>query len=90
MMKADVVADTISHNTVIKACAEAREVAEAQHWLSEMMNAGVQANPTRYNPVMAACAVARDLARAEHWRSEMTKASWGKHHQVQHCDQGMY
>ena len=38
MLKAGVEADTISYSTVIKACAEARDVARAEHWMSTMLN----------------------------------------------------
>ena len=44
MLKVGVEANTISYNTVIKACAEARDVARAEYWLSTMLKAGVEAN----------------------------------------------
>ena len=34
----------ISYSMVIKACAEAGDVAKAEHWLCMMLNAGVEAN----------------------------------------------
>jgi pentatricopeptide repeat protein len=43
---------------VINACAEVRDVAKAEHWLSEMKKA---------------CASAREVAKAERWLSEMIK-----------------
>ena len=66
-MKAGVEANTISYNSVIKACAEACEVATAEHWISMILKAGVEANTIIYNIVIKACAGARDSAGAKHW-----------------------
>ena len=74
MWKAGVEADIISYNTVMKACAEASDVARAEHWMSTMLKAGVKANTVSYTTVIKACAAARDVARAEHWLSMMLKA----------------
>ena len=56
MLKVGVDADTISYNTVIKACAEAGDVARAEHWMSVMLKAGVEANTISYSTVIKACA----------------------------------
>ena len=56
MLKAGVVADTISYNTVIKACAEAGDVARAEHWLSMISKAGFNADTISYSTVIQACA----------------------------------
>ena len=42
-------ANTISHDTVIKACAEARDAARAKHWVPMMMKAGVETNTISYS-----------------------------------------
>ena len=52
MMQVGAEADTISCSIVIKACAEARHIGRAEHWLSEMMKAGVEANAISYNTVI--------------------------------------
>ena len=63
MLKAGVVADTISYNTVIEACAEAREVAKAQHWLCMTWKAGVEADAISYITVIEASATARIVSK---------------------------
>jgi pentatricopeptide repeat protein len=73
MKKAGFEADTISYNTVIKACADACEVAKAEHWMSEMRKVGVEATTISYDTVIKACAETRDVAKAEHGLSEMTR-----------------
>jgi hypothetical protein len=42
--------------------ATAREVAKAEHWLSDMKKSGVEADTTSYSTVIKACAEARDVA----------------------------
>ena len=66
---------TISYNTVITACAAARDETRALRWLSTMLEANVEINTSSYNTVIQACSEARDEARAEHWLSTMLKAS---------------
>ena len=43
MLAAGVEANTISYNTVIKACAEAKGVVTAGQWMSKMLFAGLGA-----------------------------------------------
>ena len=71
MMEAGVEANTISYNTVIKACAEAHDLARTEHWVSKMIEAGGEANTISYSTVIMACAEARDVPRAEHRPSAM-------------------
>jgi len=66
MLKAGGVADINSYNTLIKACAEARDVAIGVHWLSLMLKAVILANTFSYLTMIRACAGARDTARADH------------------------
>ena len=52
MLKAGVVADTISYNTVIRAFAEARDVARAKHWPCMMWKASVEVDAISYITVI--------------------------------------
>ena len=52
MLKAGVVADTVSYNTVNKACAQARDVAKAEHWTCMTLKAGAGADTISYNKVI--------------------------------------
>ena len=54
MLKAGVEANTIGHNTVIKECAEARNVTKAEHWICMMLKAGVEANTICHTTVIKA------------------------------------
>ena len=72
MLKTGVKADTITFTTVSKACAEAHDVAKAEHWLSEMMKIGVEADAITCSAVIKARAEARGVAKAEHRLSEIT------------------
>ena len=74
MLKAGVVADTVSYNTLIRACAEACEEAKAKHCLGMMSKAGVEADAISYMTVIDASAAARDVAKAEHWTCMMLNA----------------
>ena len=47
ILKAGVEANTISYNTVIKACAASRNVAKAEHGMSRMLKAVVEAETTK-------------------------------------------
>ena len=54
----------MSYNAVIKACAEAQDVARAEFWLSKMLAAGVEADIISYKAMFKACAGVRDAATA--------------------------
>ena len=60
---------------MIKACADARDEARAEPWISMLLKAGVEANTSSYNTVIKACADARDVGRAEHWMSMLDVGS---------------
>ena len=60
MLKAGVDADTISYITVIRPCAEARDVAKAEPWLCMMLKAGVEVDTVSCITVTKACAKARE------------------------------
>ena len=59
---------------MIKAFADACDVAAAEHCMSGMLKAGVEANAMRYNTVMKACADTYEVSRAEHWMFMMLTA----------------
>ena len=63
-MKTDVEPNIISYNIVIKACAEALDVASTEHWLSDLMKTDVEPNTISYNIVIKACAEALNVASA--------------------------
>ena len=78
-------ANTTSYNTVIKACAEAHNVARAERFMPMMLKAGVEANTISYNTVIKTCAETRD----EHWMSMMLKAGVEANIISYTTDQGM-
>jgi len=51
---------------VIKACAEAGDIAEAQRLLCIMVKSGIETNSISDNSVIKACSEADDVAKAEH------------------------
>ena len=61
MLQLGVEANTIRYNTVIRASAERRNAARAEHWLS-----AVKTVTTSYSIVVTACAETCNNARAEH------------------------
>ena len=90
MLKAGVQAKTISYSTAVNAHEEAHDMARAEHRMSKMWQADVQANAISYRIAFNTSAEARAVATAEDRTSSMLQAGVsGKHHQLQHCGQGM-
>ena len=54
MLRSGVEANTFTYNTVIKACADVRDMAKVEHWLSKMKKAGVQEDAFLYTTLMRA------------------------------------
>ena len=67
MMNAVVEAKSISCTTVLKACAESRDMARAEHILAHMINTSVKVARISYSTVSNACAEAGDAIRVGRW-----------------------
>ena len=56
---------------MIKACAEAGDIAEAQRLLCIMVKSSIETNSISDNSVIRACSEAGDVAKAERLRANM-------------------
>jgi len=52
----DISKTVVTYNTVISACARAREVGMAKSLLAKMQRAGIRPNEVSFNSVIGACA----------------------------------
>lgn len=60
------------YNMVIKACAESRNLMQAEFWMNQLQNVGLKADKVTYTCVINACAKKPgDLKKAEEWFSLM-------------------
>eukprot|EP00959_Pyramimonas_sp_CCMP1952_P437506 9160215-Pyramimonas_sp.AAC.1 len=57
--------DSVSFNTMIKACTRNADVAAAAHWFEEMQKAGIEPDLFTFNALIATATRAKDPLGAE-------------------------
>jgi pentatricopeptide repeat protein len=63
--------NSVPFNTVLNACARARNVPRAEQWLNTMQEAGIKPDRVSYNVMIKAHSIRGDVAGADRWFAEM-------------------
>ena len=74
MEASGILPNDVTFSSVIKACAQAADVAAAEKWFNAMVTAGFIPNAVPFNTVLNACARARDVEKADEWLGKMQLA----------------
>lgn len=78
MMECGIEADSICYNSVIDACAKAKDVQGAEKWAQMMLDTKVLPTTVTYYSVINACAKCLDGSRTMKWRARCWSRGCGR------------